>query len=207
MMRSESKEDRRKAWNIHAATFAIAASHIVSRTAWRSLSHPTWDRLLDHIGQGMRFGNEGETQLRCWVHDLVLNPETPQPALLLTGPECSGKHTFHEAMKLLLPDRSVIYYSQHCSGNWAEMMQRAWLMVIEGHPERFVGLFRHKRHHNDRYLKWCLTHTQSVNPMPAVQHFDVRLLATTIPQSDLIRRLAEEREAFRRSLTRYRGAA
>lgn len=202
-----ASEDRPRAWNIHAATVAIAAGHAATLALWRSPCHPTWDRLLDRIGQGLEYGDKGEMQLRWWIHDLVLSPKTPQPALLLTGPECSGKHTFHEAMKLLLPDRSVIYYSQHGSGNWTDMMQRAWLMVIEGHPERFVGLFRHNRYIKNRYLKWCLTHTQSVDPMPDVQHFDLQVLGTTSPQSDLIRQLAKERWAFRQTLTRYRGVA
>ena len=208
--RRARRASRSKAMRRRAATFALSASLVVPRmvhTELRSVSHPTWDRLLDRIGQGMRLGAGGRLQLRCWVHDLVMSPKTPQPALLLTGPECSGKHTFHKAMGLLLPDHSIIYYSQHCSGNWNEMLRRAWLMVIEGHPERFIGLFGHQHRCEDRYLKWCLTHTQSVDPMPNVRHFEVGLLATTIPRSDLVRRLEDERDAFQRTLTRCKVAA
>ena len=79
----------------------------------KSVTHPTWDQLLDRIGMGFDdSAMDGRLKLRCWVHDLVLRPEAPQPTLLLTGPECSGKTTFHEAMGLLLPSQAVVRYSQ-----------------------------------------------------------------------------------------------
>ncbi len=213
MQNARSTETRgryfRKLPRRNAATFTLAAGlavPVMVHSELTSVSHPTWDQLLDRIGQGMKLGEAGKIHLRCWVHDLVMCPDTPQPALLLTGPECSGKHTFHEAMRLLLPDHSVVCYSQRCSDHWAEMLQQVWLMVMQGHPERFIRVFGRPRRCNNRCLKWCITHTQPVEPISNVQQFEVRLLPTTIPRHELMRRLEREREAFRRTLTKFTAA-
>ena len=53
-------------------------------------------------------------------------------------------------------------------------------MVVEGRPDRYVNLFAKPDMHGDRYLKWCLTHNQALE-LENVEHFEVGLLATTMP--------------------------
>ena len=43
--------------------------------------------------------------------------------------------------------------------------------------------------------------------MPNVQRYEVGLLVTTVPRLDLLRRLEDERDAFRQTLFRQRLAA
>ncbi len=116
-------------------------------TELRSVKHPTWDRLLNHLGR-YRFSDR-RAELRCWVQGL-LSPTKPQPPLLLTGPECSGKTIFHQAMGLLLPDRAIVHYPTEARFSrshpnpaeaWQQRLQEAWLMVVENQPDRFVNLF------------------------------------------------------------------
>ena len=66
-------------------------------------------------------------------------------------------------------------------------------MVVEGRPDRYVNLFAKPDMRGDRYLKWCLTHNQALE-LENVEHFEVGLLATTIP--DLLNRLEDERDTF-----------
>jgi energy-coupling factor transporter ATP-binding protein EcfA2 len=165
--------------------------------------HPTWDKLLDHLSRqtvGLQVVNR-RLELTRWICGLAMRPEERQPALLLIGPECSGKTTFHLAMELLLPNQSVLRYPPPSwklnNDEWHDMLRIAWLLVVEGHPERFVSLFRHSKCRNGRFLKWLLTDDRPVDEnLPNVQRFNVRLLATTIPRADLLRRLEDEREAF-----------
>jgi hypothetical protein len=137
--------------------------------------------------------------------------------LLLIGPQCSGKRTFHHAMGLLLPDQAVVAYPQQVAhsrlepapswalsrNEWEIMLKRAWLMTADGHPGRLAGLFGKNRSRHGRYLKWCLTHTQDVDEMPNVQRYEVGLLVTTVPRLDLLRRLEDERDSFRQNFLRY----
>jgi hypothetical protein len=161
-------------------------------------NHPTWDKLLNHISQPMGLQASRRHELNHWVHGL-LSPTTAMPALVLAGPECGGKTTFHEAMGLLLPDRAVLHVPMKCrQEEWLARLREAWLMVIEGHPERYAGLFGKLHFRNGRYLKWCVTSNHAVDPMPDVQQFEVGMLATTAP--NMLRRLADEREAFLESL-------
>lgn len=120
---------------------------------------------------------------------MVLQPDRRQPALLLIGPQCSGKTTFRLAMGLLLPPLAVVQYPDEVrllhwqtlddrTTAWEERLGQAWLAVTQDEPARYVKLFRHPERRDGRYLKWCLTHTHNVDPLPNVQRFDVGLLAT-----------------------------
>lgn len=189
--RHARRVSRRKTLKHTAPTFTPPA-HMV-HTEFKSVSHPTWDRILDRIG----------LELKYWVHDLVLRPKVRQPPLVLTGPECSGKRTFHEAMGLLLPDRAVMQYPDEArrfnwqafddrKSAWEERLRQTWLAVVQDEPDRYVSLFRHPESRDGRYLKWCLTHTHDVDPLPNVQRFDVGLPATTVPRVDLLKRLEDD---------------
>jgi len=104
-----------------SAALATSAALVIPRMVHanptpKATAHPTWDELLDHVGArtypllGEPFGpaKDGRHRLREWVGGLVLHPARPQRALLLTGPEASGKTMFHDAMGLLLPTGGVV---------------------------------------------------------------------------------------------------
>ena len=223
-----------------AAAVGIAASLFFPRMVHaipKPLPHPTWDLLLDHVGANRYpttngpedwFGPTPDTGLRHWVHGLVLHPTRPQRALLLTGPEASGKMLFHDAMGLLLPKGGVVQSPAdlRCPADdaedfgWAEWHKRlrldiegrserdrrlkgAWLVVIDDVPALHLGLFEVPRYRDGRFLKWSLMHDKVVRPLPNVAHFDVRPPAIVIPKSDLIRRLEDERDAFQVTLQRF----
>ena len=103
-------------------------------------------------------------------------------------------------MGLLLPDNAVLHVPRMIlrREEWLARLREAWLMVIEGHPERYAGLFGRNHFQEGRCLKWCVTYNHAVDPMPDVQQFEVGMLATTAP--NMLRRLADEREAFLQSL-------
>jgi len=226
-MRKQARHERRVSRRAllkgaDAAVAAVTASLFIPRMVHSEVVKiapcPTWDRLLNHISRptGLHTSDR-RPELDRWVHGLTTRPHEPQPALLLIGPECSGKRTFHHAMGLLLTDRAVIRYPQQVYharlepapdwaldwNDWNAWLEGAWLMTHSGHPGRLTGLIRRDIRRNGRYIKWCLTHTQDVDEMPNVQRHDVGLLATTVPRLDLLRRLEDEREAFRGTLLRY----
>ncbi len=208
-----------------AAVAALAASIIpfgmVHQETSKLGNHPTWDHLLNHYGR--------RPELDRWINGLVAQPSKPQPALLLVGSQCSGKSTFHEAMSLLLPEKAVLHYPQeypptrlryaidqkfgefrevHVSefelAQLDETVKRAWMIVIRGQTENCVNLFERPTWNAGRYLKWCLTSTRDVDDdVPNVQRHNIRILNTTIPRPDLLRRLEDERDAFCRTLLRY----
>jgi len=176
-------------------------------------THATWDKLLNHVGRQTLGLNtvDRRPELNHWVHGLALRPHEPQPALILTGPQCAGKTTFHEALGLLLPSPSDrLVYSRTSilrptlapGETWQSLMDRAWLMVVEDdRPERYQRLFDRHDRKAKHFLKWCVTHSQAVE-MPNVKTFEVGLLATTVPRLDLLRRLEDEKVAFRGTLLR-----
>ena len=189
-------------------TLLLQSPMIVPHVHTARAGHPTWDRLLNHVGR-YRLSDK-RAELDRWVQGL-LQPGQTQPALLLTGPECSGKTTFYQAMGLLLPDRAVVRFpeaAEYCRGRggqaaWQRCLQEAWLMVVEGRPDRYVNLFAKPDLRGDRYLKWCLTHNQALE-LENVEHFEVGLLATTVP--DLLNRLEDERGAFLQTFRRRAAA-
>ena len=205
------------------AVAAVTASLFIPRMVHAGPSrkpHPTWDLLLDRVG-AKRYPTLGDPPaisstadggLRGWVHGLVLRPDKPQRALLLTGPAASGKTTFHQAMGLLLPPNSVVQYPGHFPDSrdahqreWEEMLERAWLMVIDDVPGLHGRTFGVNRWRVGRYLKWCLTFNGPVTtPLPNVQHYEIEQdERLAMPKTILLRRLEDERDAFQRTLRNY----
>ncbi|MCE5268044.1 MAG: hypothetical protein LLG00_09180 [Planctomycetaceae bacterium] len=119
----------------------------------------------------------------------------------MSGPACGGKTTFREAVGLLLPPRAVVQFPPS-----KDALRDAWVLHYEGYPGRIAALLR-RDIREGRYLKWILDHDKAVEPLHNVRHFSVLQLRTTVPRFDLLRRLEDERDAFRRSLTRLRAAA
>jgi hypothetical protein len=242
-MRKQARHERRVSRRAllrgaGAAVAAVTASLFLPRMVHSAVSkpvdHPTWDRLLDHISQSANVWNpqNRRPELHRWIHGLILRPKEEQEPLLLIGPDCSGKTTFHEAMGLLLPPRAVVRFPeemQYPSTNERSnergqayprfqreaRMKEAWLMVTEQHPALFVNLWSKQRQREGRYLKWCLTWTQQVDwdqnvrrlPPVQVQKYEPTILVSTTPRLDLLKRLKDERDAFRQSLLRLRYAA
>ena len=78
------------------------------------LKHPTWDKILNHVGHGLDEAVEsnswckdngiisGADYLLCWIASLFQEPREPLPYLFLFGPQNSGKSVLHEALSLLL---------------------------------------------------------------------------------------------------------
>ena len=74
--------------------------------------HPTWDMVLNHIGQDLddeleKLGNgirTGGEYLKTWIACAFQDPFSPLPYLYLQGDENCGKSTLHEAIQLLLKD-------------------------------------------------------------------------------------------------------
>ena len=96
-------------WNRSAAQFRFAPSDTTTK-----LFYPTWDLLLDHIGQALDSAIKehpwaqenhvltGADYLKCWISSLFKFPTEPLPYLFLWGPQNSGKSIFHEALELLV---------------------------------------------------------------------------------------------------------
>ena len=227
MMAKDSGEEPRGAG---AAVAAVTASLLVPRMVHSAISepkHPTWDCVLDHVSQSANVWNpqNRRPELHRWIHGLILRPKEEQQPLLLIGPDCSGKTTFHEAMGLLLPPRAVVRFPEEMQypnsndravkpthdPNVRAKLKEAWLMVTSDHPALFTALWSKQRQREGRYLKWCLTWTQQVDwdqnvrrlPPVQVQKYEPTILVSTIPRFDLLKRLEDERDAFRQSLLRY----
>ncbi|GAF94610.1 unnamed protein product, partial [marine sediment metagenome] len=96
-------------WNRGAAQCRFTPS-----TSRDDLSHPTWDKILKHVGHGLDEAVEGNSwckdngivsgadYLLCWIASLFQEPREPLPYLFLFGPQNSGKSILHEALSLLL---------------------------------------------------------------------------------------------------------
>jgi len=75
-------------WNRNAPQFAVQPV---------AGNHPTWDRLLRHLGT-----NLPPNYLACWIAYCLRKPFNPLPLLFFYGGPCCGKSTFHRAIRLLV---------------------------------------------------------------------------------------------------------
>lgn len=104
---SEYPGDRQ--WNMGAAKFAL-----VPNTSLDSLHFPTWNMVLNHIGEALTpavKGDEwcqrngittGREYLIAWICNLFQKPDQPLPYLFLFGEQNCGKSILHEALSLLI---------------------------------------------------------------------------------------------------------
>ena len=102
---------------------------------------------------------------------------------------------------------SDLQMDERMDEEWQRRLQEAWLMVVEGHPDRYANLFSVPHMRGDRYVKWLLTNTHALDldEMENVKHFEVGLLATT--DRGMLNRLEDERDSFLGTLDRLRAAA
>jgi hypothetical protein len=96
-------------WNRNAAQFRYRPSDDVE-----NLHYPTWEKILNHIGQGLDNAIKenvwaqnngivcGADYLKCWIASMLQEPREPLPYLFLYGPQNSGKSILHEALSLLI---------------------------------------------------------------------------------------------------------
>lgn len=95
-------------WNLNSAQLRYTPSDS------EELSCPTWDAMLEHLGQNLTsfvldhpWCKEngiltGADYLRTWLASLYKEPTQPLPYLFFYGNQNSGKSIFHEAQELLL---------------------------------------------------------------------------------------------------------
>ena len=169
-----------------------------------------WQQVIDTRTGYKWFYNRTSQYVRPWkngddeIRDgyIEVNKVWQVRPLRLPSPKKVEKYlakrgvTLDPALSVLIAFRATALRQNE----WLARLREAWLMVIEGHPERYAGLFGRDSLRNGRYLKWCVTYNHAVDPMPQVQRYEVGLLNTTVPRLDLLRRLADEREAFLQSL-------
>lgn len=101
-------------WNRHSAQLRYKP-----REKYTSLSFPTWQKMLDHCGEGLDASihehewckqagiTSGADYLKCWVASIFQNPKEPLPYLFFHGPENSGKSSFHESIRMLMTEGYV----------------------------------------------------------------------------------------------------
>ena len=109
-----------------------------------NLSCPTWNKILEHIGQGLNVAVKesewcrdcgivkGSEYLKCWIASLIKEPTEPLPYLFFWGEQNCGKSIFHEAISMLLTKgyMSVDKALENQSGFNGEM-ENAVLCFIE----------------------------------------------------------------------------
>lgn len=96
-------------WNRNSAQLAVVPSLDLE-----NLKYPTWQRILDHCGEGLNEAvlvNEwckyvgigtGAEYLMLWISSLFKRPMQPMTYLAFYGPQDSGKSIFHEMISEIL---------------------------------------------------------------------------------------------------------
>ena len=125
-------------WNRHAPQLAYTP------TITDTLSHPTWTKLLNHLGNGLNDAIKenkwakdngvltGADYLKCWIASLFKEPREPLPYLFFYGDQNSGKSTLHEAIGLLLTSGVVRADNALCSQQgFNGELENAVLAVVE----------------------------------------------------------------------------
>lgn len=127
-------------WNREAAQFSVIPSLETD-----NLSYPTWQKVLQHCGQGLDTALEhsswakangittGSDYLKIWCASLFKETMEPLPYLFFYSPEQNtGKSSFHEALSLLLTkgyqraDQALVSQS-----NFNGELRSAILCVVE----------------------------------------------------------------------------
>jgi hypothetical protein len=96
-------------WNRNAAQLAVVPSLDLE-----NLKYPSWQRILDHCGEGLTDAvagnawcqnagiNNGAEYLMLWIASLFKRPTMPMTYLAFYGPQDSGKSIFHEMISEIL---------------------------------------------------------------------------------------------------------
>jgi hypothetical protein len=120
-----------RTWNINAAQLR----HPPSQS--EELSFPLWSSILQHIGASLdRYILEndwcrtngitsGGDYLKCWIANIIQNPDSPLPFLFLYGDQNSGKTSLYQAIETL-------FTRGFASANTALTNQQGFNGEIEG---------------------------------------------------------------------------
>ena len=104
----ESEYPGNREWNRFGACLKVTPS-----PSGDSISHPNWDRILDHCGANLREPlkrntwavmngvTTGGQYLKLWIASMIRAPYQPLPYLFFYGNQDSGKSIIHEAISLL----------------------------------------------------------------------------------------------------------
>lgn len=148
-----------RTWNRNAAQFR----YYPSQTDIDRLSHPTWSKLLDHVGKGLDYAVRnnpwcisngvltGADYLKIWIASLFQEPTQPLPYLFFYSQEQNtGKSSFHEALSLLMTKGvvhadSALISQQGFNGE----LENAILCVIEE-----IDLRKHRGTAYNRLKTW-----------------------------------------------------
>lgn len=128
-------------WNQLGARFRYTPS-----VSSDGLYYPTWNKILEHLGQGINLGiqdtpwcaqvgiTSGADYLRLWIASLFQHPEKPLPYLAFwSDQQNTGKSIFHEAISEILMLRgsmSAVAALKSDQGFNAEL-ENAILCIIE----------------------------------------------------------------------------
>lgn len=151
-------------WNLGAAQFKYNA---------KKGKHPTWDRIFEHCGRLLDHSvkeNEwcqetnildGKTYLQCWLAACLKYPDEPTPYLFFYSPEQkTGKSIFHEAIKLLFTEKSMVRADQalvNQGGFNGELANAVFCIVEETNlSQRPIAA--------DRIKDWVTARTISIHP-------------------------------------------
>lgn len=122
-------------WNHQSATF-------VTDPADKPGPHPHFDKILNHLGQGLdeavanadwsgEWGLEnGADYLRYWIASAIKYPFEPLPYLFLFGPQGCGKSIFIETLDMLFP-RACKDVATSLSGEFNGELRGAVFCYIE----------------------------------------------------------------------------
>ena len=153
-------------WNRKAAQLAYTPSQDLD-----NLYYETWLRILNHCGKDLDIeikNNEwcknngvetGGEYLKLWMASLFQFPVEPLPYLFFTGPQNSGKSTFHEALSLLIT-RGVVRadVALTSQGNFNGELHTAVVCYIEE-----TDLSAQKSTVYNRIKDWVTSRTMSVH--------------------------------------------
>lgn len=126
--------------------------------------HPTWDLILNHLGENLSDRN----YLQTWVASLFQYPSEPLPYLTFTGPQNCGKSIFHESLSLLFT-RGYIRADNSLTNpsGFNGELANAILCVVE---ETNLST---KGHAGDRIKDWVTGRTISIRALYK-QSYDVQ---------------------------------
>jgi hypothetical protein len=186
-----------------------------------------WNMLVDHVRDSDPFDrNLADEFIRSWIAKLVHTPEERTSAIVLVGPHCSGKTTFHQALGTLVAPKDYIRgASFHKLLGDAATEANPSLVVWDGGDRRPMTTDRtiHNRltvpelkfGRKDGTASPSMANRMhwiecwSCNPLVDSSTTKIMLsrLDRPMPQRELFRRLADEKDAFMQHLATFAAPA
>jgi hypothetical protein len=186
-----------------------------------SFSH--WNMLIDHAREAASDRNLADEWLRSWIAKLVHTPEARTQALMLVGPQCSGKTTFHEALGTLVARKDYVTGARlhKLLGDAATEENPSLVVLDEGDRRRPGTDFAIENRVTVPELKFgrkdgtvspslpnrihwieCWQHDQLVDSR-WMQKLTLDRLCRPMPRRELVLRLGDEKDAFMQHLATF----